>query len=197
MAPSSKICPGCEVAMVPFLAKGVEIDCCPKCGGLWFDFGELTRVAGRKAELELMGGHTSRRCAFCRISMEPALLPGAIPVEACTACRGIYLDEDELEEFARGHVSMTPRDGHPWKRARPEQRKETSTAAQPQGFECVRCGLRFPYSEGNALRGGLACRSCTPRPQTTEAERRSANRDSDLGHAGGPDVDFDFDFGFD
>ena len=173
------------MAMVPFLAKGVEIDCCPKCGGLWFDFGELTRVAGRKAELALMGGHTSRRCAFCRISMEPALLPGAIPVEACTACRGIYLDEDELEEFARGHVSMTPRDGHPWKRA---------AAAQPQGFECVRCGLRFPYSEGNALRGGLACRSCTPRPQTTESERRSANRDSDLGHAGGPDVDFDFDF---
>jgi Zn-finger nucleic acid-binding protein len=178
--------------MEPFLARGVEIDCCPKCGGLWFDFGELTRVTGRKAELELIGGHTSRRCAFCRISLEPALLPGAIPVETCTACRGIYLDEDELEEFARGHISMTSRAGHPWKRVRPEQGRETPAAASSQGFECVKCGLRFPYSEGNALRGGLACRSCTPQPQTTEAERRAANRDPDMSSADGPSIDFDF-----
>ncbi len=42
--------------------------------------------------------------------------------------------------------------------------------------------------------GGLACRSCTPRPQTTEAERRAANRDPDVSSADGPSLDFDFDW---
>lgn len=184
MSAPTKSCPGCQTVMEPFLARGVEIDCCPQCGGLWFDFGKLTQVTGREAEPERIGGHTSRRCAFCRLTLEPALLPGAIPVETCTACRGIYLDDEELEEFAREHVSLTRRDGHPWKKPAP-----------PQGFECVKCKKHFPLNEGNVLRGGLACRSCTPQPQTTEAERRAANREPGLG-SNGPDIDLGGGFDF-
>lgn len=166
--------------MKPVLARGIELDRCPTCGGLWFDFGELSRVARREAALELIGGHSSRRCAFCRISLEPALLPGAIPVETCTACRGIYLDAGELEEFAGGPISLTSR------------------AVPPsQGFVCVKCGWTFPLREGHALRDGLACQFCTPQPQTTAAEKRDSHASGGLfsGAGGGDGFGLDFDFG--
>ncbi|WNG41416.1 hypothetical protein F0U61_52780 [Archangium violaceum] len=196
MAPRSKTCPGCETAMKPVLAKDVELDCCPKCGGLWFDFGALTQVTRREAAPELIGGHTSRRCAFCRISLEPALLPGAIPVETCTACRGIYLDAEELEEFAGRPISLTSRDGLPWKHARPEQGRASGAAVpSSQSFVCVKCGWSFPLREGHALRDGLACQFCTPQPQTSAAEKRDAHASGGLFSGAGGGEGFDFDFG--
>jgi hypothetical protein len=93
-------------------------------------------------------------------------LPGAIPVETCAACRGIFLDAGELEEFSGRKEPSRPR------------------APVPQGFVCVKCHGRFPFAEGNLLGSGLACRACTPQPQTTPDERRSANRCGGLSSRG-------------
>src|SRR5262245_50490580 len=92
-------CPDCATPMQAYYAGTVELDRCPACWGLWFDWAELGQVLGCSFEPELIEGHTSRRCALCRITLYTALLPGGIPAETCTSCRGIYLDAGELAEL--------------------------------------------------------------------------------------------------
>lgn len=42
--PGHSACPGCGTAMRTLHPRGVELDGCPACGGVWFDGGELERV---------------------------------------------------------------------------------------------------------------------------------------------------------
>jgi Zn-finger nucleic acid-binding protein len=140
-------------AFFPSSAPNVELDRCPQCAGLWFDWGELEQVLGRKLAPEPLEGATSRRCAFCRTTLSPAVLPGGVPVESCGACRGLYLDAGELAELGG------------------EEPAARKTLEPFNTFACVKCGARFPLSEGNLLRSGLACRGCTPMPQRLKDER--------------------------
>ena len=39
-------CPGCRAAMRPLRLRGVVVDLCFSCGGLWLDAGELARLTG-------------------------------------------------------------------------------------------------------------------------------------------------------
>ena len=44
-------CPVCiDVDLVMADRKGVEIDYCPKCRGVWLDRGELDKIIERSAE---------------------------------------------------------------------------------------------------------------------------------------------------
>ena len=45
-------CPNCEETLVMTERKGVEIDYCPKCRGVWLDKGELDKIIERSAEIE-------------------------------------------------------------------------------------------------------------------------------------------------
>ncbi len=82
--------------MTPFQAGPTELDRCPFCKGLWFDAGELEQVLGKKLVGALdQGTASSRHCAQCKVPMRPVTL-GGLQVEACTACRGVFLDDGEL-----------------------------------------------------------------------------------------------------
>jgi uncharacterized protein len=35
------LCPVCNVYLLKSTRENVEIDCCPRCGGIWLDHGEL------------------------------------------------------------------------------------------------------------------------------------------------------------
>ncbi|MBM4283299.1 MAG: hypothetical protein FJ137_21990, partial [Deltaproteobacteria bacterium] len=39
-------CAGCGAAMRPLGLRGVAVDLCLGCGGLWLDAGELSRLSG-------------------------------------------------------------------------------------------------------------------------------------------------------
>jgi uncharacterized protein len=41
-------CPKCASALVDIAYRGVELDKCTGCGGLWFDTGELDRVMAQE-----------------------------------------------------------------------------------------------------------------------------------------------------
>ncbi|MGJ3239542.1 MAG: zf-TFIIB domain-containing protein [Anaerolineae bacterium] len=41
------LCPVCDVELVMSERKGVEIDYCPKCRGVWLDRGELDKIIDR------------------------------------------------------------------------------------------------------------------------------------------------------
>ncbi|HEY7364554.1 MAG TPA: zf-TFIIB domain-containing protein [Methylomirabilota bacterium] len=38
-------CPKCAGELIPVAYRGVELDKCSRCRGLWLDFGELDQVA--------------------------------------------------------------------------------------------------------------------------------------------------------
>jgi hypothetical protein len=42
-------CPKCAAGLVTVTFRGVELDKCSECGGLWFDCGELDRVLADQA----------------------------------------------------------------------------------------------------------------------------------------------------
>ena len=45
-----KACPVCRVEMIETVKYDVEIDVCPKCGGVWLDRGELEKIVRRVKE---------------------------------------------------------------------------------------------------------------------------------------------------
>jgi Zn-finger nucleic acid-binding protein len=135
-----------------------EIGRCAACGGVWLDFGRLETLHPGATSVEALDETTARRCARCALSMTRAALSDGTSIETCSTCRGVYFDGGELERLLGRKVPTVPR----------------PVAA---GFVCVKCGKRFPFSEGNAIAAGLACRACTPQSQTTDSEKRAANFD--------------------
>jgi Zn-finger nucleic acid-binding protein len=92
--------------------QGLEVDLCPKCGGLWLDRGEITRAATLpEAELSRLRGLlvgagggpppvptvNKAPCPACPGSLAEVVL-GAVHVDYCGSCHGIFLDRGELEE---------------------------------------------------------------------------------------------------
>jgi len=101
-------CPKCER---PTLEKrevegtDVHIDACSKCGGLWFDAGELDLTLGDLAVRGLTvptGSESStRRCPRCGKPMSAFEYPQTYArIEMCGKCKGVWLDADEYEEIA-------------------------------------------------------------------------------------------------
>jgi Zn-finger nucleic acid-binding protein len=43
-------CPNCNVNLVMSEKKGIEIDYCPQCRGIWLDKGELDKVIERSID---------------------------------------------------------------------------------------------------------------------------------------------------
>jgi len=53
-------CPNCDETLVMTERKGVEIDYCPKCRGVWLDKGELDKIIERSAENEFRADQPAR-----------------------------------------------------------------------------------------------------------------------------------------
>jgi Zn-finger nucleic acid-binding protein len=185
-------CPDCKAPLHPFRAVSpqgvdVELECCSRCGGVWGADGRLQESFGPVARPQLVGGTTHRRCAFCRILLTPAVLPGGLSVEMCSACRGLYLDQGEFQKLGgRTHPpprasGLPPPPQEPTPRPAPARRARVTTfekapaptptpaplsfsapatSEQAPSFICVQCGQPKPLREGQAFRQGLACRPC-------------------------------------
>ena len=141
----ARSCPGCESRMQVFKVRTVEIDRCPFCGGLWFDRGELEAVTRKPLAVERFEGHTSRRCAFCQLTLATAFV-GSVPAEVCTTCLGTYLDDGELEELAQRRVSM--------------ERVGAPVAREEVTYRCVGCGDALNLDTGITTSRGISCRNC-------------------------------------
>jgi len=48
-----KLCPVCGVELKPRVVYGIEVDYCPKCGGVWLDGGELQKLIAKVKEYEV------------------------------------------------------------------------------------------------------------------------------------------------
>ena len=45
-------CPTCIIDLVMSEKKGIEIDYCPKCRGVWLDRGELDKIIEKSIEIQ-------------------------------------------------------------------------------------------------------------------------------------------------
>jgi Zn-finger nucleic acid-binding protein len=103
-------CVKCNSILDRATFQGLEVDLCPKCGGLWLDRGEITRAA-RLPEKELarlrslltgksgpppVPTESIAPCPACPGKLSEVLL-GAVHVDYCDRCQGIFLDKGELE----------------------------------------------------------------------------------------------------
>ncbi len=46
------LCPSCGVGMREVERRGVLLDVCPQCGGVWLDRGELEKLLAEAREVE-------------------------------------------------------------------------------------------------------------------------------------------------
>jgi len=111
-APNPNLCcVKCNSILDKATFQGLEVDLCPKCGGLWLDRGEITR-ASKLPEAELArlrklltgkGGPPplptadKAPCPACTGKLSEVVL-GAVHVDYCSTCHGIFLDRGELED---------------------------------------------------------------------------------------------------
>lgn len=116
-----KDCPRCYRILVEEEFEGVRVDACPGCGGIWFDEGELPRLAqaGAGALRRLDDRHTDTgfytrrsqaRCPTCRAPLTEFTLPHApdVKLDGCQTCRGIWIDEGELADLVTCAARSSP-----------------------------------------------------------------------------------------
>jgi len=107
-------CPSCTIhPLVPVALGSVEVDTCGHCHGIWFDHGEVARVAdeslgaGRPGALASKLGRriesTEMRCPACEEPLVTYVFEehGPLEVELCEVCGGVWLDHGELAQLQR------------------------------------------------------------------------------------------------
>lgn len=111
-------CPKCHIRMDRVDAKGVDVDRCVKCGGIWLDQGELDSIlktkdavknvvagldtgpATQAAKRHMISGCKCPRDTSTLITMVD-LKQTHINYEACTVCGGVFMDCGELKDLSQ------------------------------------------------------------------------------------------------
>ena len=110
MVTENIVCVKCTNVLDRSTIGGVEVDSCPRCGGLWLDRGELEKLGTRSAEelkeLRVALGvdpkvppvpdDTTIHCPACDGKLREVRF-GNILIDFCEKCRGLWLDKGELE----------------------------------------------------------------------------------------------------
>ncbi|MBP7126908.1 zf-TFIIB domain-containing protein [Myxococcota bacterium] len=124
MSPVIRQCPVCRVPMQTVTQHRQQIDQCPRCGGRFFDAGELEAVIQmvrcfeevvlEEPEVKSIPEEEVRRIEICPVdgsSMDPQEIAGIV-VDRCPSCHGIWLDRGELvalkiaEDSIRQHLNL-------------------------------------------------------------------------------------------
>ena len=128
-------CPVClgvlmEKKHVSGPGRGMTLDYCPRCGGMWFDRGEVTEVARQdytvlngmvmddalrvnppcqkcrtpldrnKESCGVCGRRNTLRCPVCDREMERRAVHG-VTLDLCGKCQGVWFDNAELTSIWR------------------------------------------------------------------------------------------------
>jgi uncharacterized protein len=158
MSEASLACPKCRAPLLHLERRGMIIERCSKCAGLWFDAGELTVFTESYKKIDSEAGAPSGLgCLRCDHELRVLSFPGTdVEIDRCPGCQGIWLDQGELELLQRQLGSRgTDRDHNYHDRA-----CEILSEVERVGREAVRC----PRCEGklwHLTRKGLVVEMCS------------------------------------
>jgi Zn-finger nucleic acid-binding protein len=107
------LCPHCKVELHKKHLKGVAVEECPTCRGIFFDEGELERVKnaedndlrwinfklfGTKDQSDATGDQLD--CPKCGFPLSPIQYgKSKATIHRCTNCHGVWLDKGEFEKI--------------------------------------------------------------------------------------------------
>lgn len=106
-------CPKCKEYMQPISYKGIEIERCRNCWGIWFDdfeLQDLKDMAGSEVidigDTEMGQEHNEQDVIFCPKCVPTVLMVPEhdqrqphISYERCPECNGVYFDAGEFRDF--------------------------------------------------------------------------------------------------
>lgn len=109
-------CPRCNTGLSEQKFKGIEVDRCPDCKGLWLDFPELDQLEDhvmdddrRKGMMEYARRESDIACPHCASMMETFNYRAHdLPIDSCREGHGFWLDkgeEDRVLEVMKERVS--------------------------------------------------------------------------------------------
>ena len=116
----------------PAGVSGLELDLCPRCGGVWFELGEIqaSRSVGALPDPGPVAGGVRTRCSSCSAFVsraEPncpvcgqgllidcpkcdqpmsAAAHGPVTLDVCKTCRGVWFDRGELAYIWSGALAL-------------------------------------------------------------------------------------------
>lgn len=137
----SRKCPDDLVELRPHRLGGLDLDACPRCGGVYFDEGEIAALQQRGAEalteveeacepggLTFVESPVPKRCPGCGKAMRAYAYrySSDIRLDGCDACGGIWVQDGELAKIA-DHLAAPPTTfgGTPTARRAAEAHNET------------------------------------------------------------------------
>ena len=96
-------CPRCHVGLTIEQHKGIEVDRCPKCAGLWLDYGELDQLEDTVFDKDELKGSLMFRsfdgdlfCPKCDGRMQRFNYRAyKIELDFCEQGHGVWLDAGE------------------------------------------------------------------------------------------------------
>lgn len=162
--PTQMECPQCNAPMKSFWVQSrnpgidVELDRCHKCGGVWFDAGELETATGRSVIKSMRA--SDRFCPRCFIPLLNAELTAGVAVESCRTCKGTYLDSRDMHTVTRSAPVKPPED---------------------VSFVCESCGQRKPFATAQPTARGTECGDCFVRNGSAAASEDVKARASVFG----------------
>ena len=83
------LCPNCQVGMREVERRGVLIDVCPQCGGVWLDKGELEKLLAEAEEVAGFIRALGRNVVIVRGDLSDADVPDRLIAEASAALGGL------------------------------------------------------------------------------------------------------------
>jgi hypothetical protein len=111
-------CPRCREALIVAEYRHVEIDCCPSCGGVWLDRGELEALVGTavpaKGQPDGALGPPELDCPVCVAKLVKDHYGRTdVVVDRCPHGDGTWLDGGELEQILAAYrAASVAKDGH-------------------------------------------------------------------------------------
>ena len=102
------LCPECAEPMETYQRRGLELERCTRCRGVWFDAFELAEAARCALPPVSSVAPSERRCPSCEVALEQRTM-GSVTVDGCRTCHGVFLDSGEYARLRRGRQPVRER----------------------------------------------------------------------------------------
>lgn len=151
-------CPKCQNALVHIRRKGMMLEVCSVCQGMWFDAGELTMLLEVYRSFEdLTPKATSYKCIRCQGALEELEFPGtSVTIDRCASCQAVFLDKGEFQVLRRELAAVVPK-GHADLNKRAQELLTEVEIAGEQAFNCPKCKGKLWHLK----RAGMIIETCS------------------------------------